>query len=71
MRKSSGKRLPKAMSSALAVKKMSPGPIDNVMAQNKVAATRPNVQKRKNFAPPAGSVPPQPFAPPVGAPTPV
>mgnify|MGYP001577499621 CR=1 FL=1 len=63
MRKA-GKRLPKTQ-------RVSRGPIEDVGGQNKAAAMRPNARKRKNFAPPAGSVPPQPFAPPVGAPVPV
>jgi hypothetical protein len=63
-----GKRLPK---SPTAVKRLSRGPIEDVPGQNKAVALRPSARKRKSFAPPAGSVPPQPFAPPVGAPMPV
>lgn len=54
-----------------AVSRVSKGPIEDTGAQQVAADLRPNARKRKNAMPPAGSVPPQPFSPPVGAPVPV
>lgn len=64
------RKLPKGLPTA--TKRMSAGPIEDLAAQNQIAASRTSAKKQvKGTQPTPPQIPPQPFAPKVGERVPV